>query len=284
MPYKVIGKKFIFDQHDLVPELILSRSNLSPKSIFLKIFIFFEKCSYKLADAVISTNESYKDIAVLRGGKKPEDVFVVRNGPDLDKFKLVPPRKDLKKEGDILVGYLGNMNPQDGVDYLLKAAEHIVKKCGLNHIKFVFIGGGTSQPGVDEASKIMNLEDNVTFTGRIPDNEMLSTLSACDICVQPDPYNLLNDKSTMNKVMEYMALEKPVVAFNLKETKVSGGDALLYAKPNDIADLAEKIIYAADNPDLRVKMGKIGRERVEAKLSWEYSVPSLLKAYKYVVS
>ena len=283
LPYKLIGKKFIFDHHDLVPELIMSRSKYDANSFFIKIFVFFEKCSFKFANAVIATNGSYKDTAVQRGGKKPKDVFIVRNGPDLKKFKIAPDRSDLKKEGEFLIGYLGNMNPQDGADNLLKAAEYIIREKGLNNFKFIFVGGGTSQPILAAESKKLQLQNNVIFTGRVPDDIMLTSLQACDICVQPDPYNLLNDKSTMNKIMEYMALGKPVVAFALKETVVSGGDVALYAKSNDYIDLAEKIIYLSENPEDRAHRARLGRERIEKMLAWEYSIPHLLAAYKHVL-
>lgn len=283
LPYKLIGKKFIFDQHDLCPELCLSRGSVKKGSLVYKLLAFLEKYSYKSADAVLATNESYKEIAIKRGGKRPEDVFVVRNGPDLKKFKKATPNTRIKEDGDVLVGYLGNMNPQDGVDYLLEAAYKIVNRHERTNIKFVLVGGGMSQPSLSNQSRKMGLENNVIFTGRIPDGEMLSILNACDICVQPDPHNLLNDISTMNKVLEYMALEKPVIAFDLKETRISCGNAALYVMPNNTTELAEKILYLAKNSRLRTKMGRIGRERVEKRLSWNYSIPSLLAAYKYVM-
>jgi len=283
LPYKIIGRKFIFDHHDLCPELYLSREGGSDSDLPYKLLKFLEKKSYQFSDAVIATNESYKEIAIERGGKVPEEVFVVRNGPDLNKFRKVPPRNGLKMDGEILVGYLGNMNIQDGVDYLLLAAEGIRNKNGRKDIKFVLIGGGSHRFVLMEMAKKMGLDESVTFTGRVPDDEMLATLSACDICVQPDPNNPLNDKSTMNKVMEYMALEKPVVAFSLKETQVSCGNAALYATPNKIEEFAERILFLADNPAIREEMGKIGRERVETKLSWPYSVPHLLAAYDHAL-
>jgi len=281
LPYKALGKRFVFDQHDLVPELVISQTSLSPCHPVLKALFLMEKRSYRLADAVIASNESYKEIAVSRGGKRPEDVFVVRNGPDLDKFRRIPPRAGLKAEDEVLVGYLGNMNAQDGVDHLLKAAEIIINRYGRKDIRFLLIGGGGSQPGLVQFSRSLGLQGNVVFTGRIPDDEMLSSLNACDICVQPDPFNALNDKSTMNKVMEYMALEKPVVAYDLKETRVSGDAAVSYVKPNDIDGLARAIMALADNPDVRMEMGRKGRERVETMLSWPYSIPFLLSAYRH---
>ena len=280
LPFKLLGVRYIFDHHDLSPELYLSRGEGSNKSIFFKILLWLERMSFRFANTVISTNESYKRIALDRGGKISDDVFVVRNGPDLSQFRPVPPQPHLKKPGDILVGYLGNMNPQDGVDYLLRAAEEIIHKRGVEHVKFLLIGGASYQATLLKMSIEMGLADWVTFTGRLPDDEMLSALCACDICVQPDPNNPLNDKSTMNKVMEYMALEKPVVAFDLTETRVSCGEAALYANPNSVTDLASKILEFADNPELRSQMGQMGRKRVENELAWPYSVPNLLAAYR----
>ncbi len=284
LPYKLLGKKFIFDHHDLVPELVLSRGMIKPHSPLLKIFLFLEKCSFRLADAVIATNKSYKEKAISRGGKSPHEVFVVRNGPDLNKFKIMPPKEGLKKVGEVLIGYLGNMNPQDGVDYLLSASEHILITKKLSGYKFILIGGGTSLKSLQMKVRKSSLESSVTFTGRIPDDVMLPILNTCDICVQPDPFNSFNDLSTMNKVLEYMALAKPVVAFDLKETRISCGQAALYAEPNNTIDLAEKIIFLAHNPELRLKIGQLGRERIENMLAWDYSIPYLLQAYQYAIS
>jgi glycosyltransferase involved in cell wall biosynthesis len=280
LPFKLFGVRYIFDHHDLSPELYLCRGEGSKESAFFRILLWLEKMSFRFSNVVIATNESYKKIALERGGKSSGNVFVVRNGPNLDKFKLTPPRTDLKADGEVLVGYLGNMNPQDGVDYLLRAAVELVIRRGLKHIKFVLVGGGSYRENLDKMSLAMGLTPWLSFTGRIPDDAMLATLSACDLCVQPDPRNPLNDKSTMNKVMEYMALAKPVVAFDLTETRVSCGEAALYAEPNSEVDLADKILELADNPELRLRMGEQGRKRVERELAWPYSVPALLAAYE----
>lgn len=278
-PFKLFGVRYIFDHHDLCPELYLSRGEGDEQSVFYRLLIWLEKKSFRFSDVVIATNESYKKIAIDRGGKRESDVFVVRNGPNLQKFRKTSPRESLKSDGQILVGYLGNMNPQDGVDYLLRAAFDIIKTRGLDHIHFVFVGGGSYKPELEKMSVEMGLSPWIRFTGRIDDANMLATLSACDVCVQPDPSNPLNDRSTMNKVMEYMALERPVVAFDLLETRVSCGDSAVYAKPNSEIDLADKIVELANNPDLRDKMGAKGRQRVEETLAWRYSVPMLLAAY-----
>jgi len=283
LPYKIMGKKFIFDQHDLVPELIVSRSHISINNLFCKIFIFFEKCSYKLADAVIVTNNSFKKIALNRGRKRPQDVFIVRNGPELNKFRKATRMMNIRNKNEILIGYLGNMNPQDGVEYLLMAAEIIIKKRKISNIKFILIGGGSSQLRLIELSKKMGLENYVIFVGKLFGDELMSILNTCDICVQPDPFNPLNDKSTMNKVLEYMALEKPIVAFNLNETRISCGNAALYAKPNSMHDFAEKILYLVNHPKLGIRMGQIGRERIERKFSWKYSIPHLINAYEHAL-
>ncbi len=284
LPYKMLGKKFIYDQHDLCPELWLSRNGNSSGNLLYRVLRILETVSYKCADIVISTNETYKEVAVTRGKKDPDEVFVVRNGPDLRKFQPIGIQKDLSKNGHVLVGYLGNMNPQDGVGYLLDAASDVVRRRGRSDISFVVIGGGSDYEHLREKCGQMGLGDQVMFTGRIPDTEMLQRLRACDVCVQPDPLNALNDKSTMNKAMEYMALGKPVVAFDLKETRISCGDAALYATPNEAKDLADKILSLADNPALRLQLGTRGRARIEQVLSWSHSVPHLLAAYEHVTN
>jgi glycosyltransferase involved in cell wall biosynthesis len=279
----MLGKTFIFDQHDLCPEVWLSRNGDVNGDLYHKLLLALERASYRCADVVISTNETYKEVAITRGRKNPNEVFIVRNGPDLRKFQPVRAREDLRTNGEVLVGYLGNMNPQDGASYLLETASEIVKRHGRSNISFVLIGGGSQQQRLLQRSREMGLEGNVTFTGRISDEEMLARLSSCSICVQPDPLNPLNDKSTMNKAMEYMALGKPVVAFDLKETRVSCGDTALYATPNDVKDLADKILCLADNLALRLELGNKARHRVERELSWSYSVPNLLAAYEYAI-
>jgi len=283
LPYKGLGKRFVYDQHDLCPELYMSREDGREDGLFHRALQFLEKWSFRTANATIATNESYKSIALSRGGKSPREVFVVRNGPDLDRLRKTPPRAGLKGDGEVLVGYLGNMNPQDGVGLVLEAAEHIIRQRGRTDVRFVMVGGGSSQQSVAALAVEMGLGQWVTFTGRIPDDEMLAVLNACDICVQPDPYNPLNDKSTMNKVMEYMALEKPVVAFDLTETRVSCGDCARYAVPNQVEDLARQIVHLADHPEERLEMGLRGRRRVEEKLAWKYSVPHLLAAYEHAL-
>jgi glycosyltransferase involved in cell wall biosynthesis len=244
--------------------------------------LLLEKLTFKMADGVISTNESYKQIAMNRGGIPENDIRVVRNGPDLNKFCALPPDPEIKTENRIVVGYLGNMNPQDGVEHLLMAAKEIVHNRGREDFYFIFIGKGDSFTELVAKKTAWNLDDYVAFTGRISDEEMLRFLSSCDICVQPDPKNPLNDISTMNKVMEYMALGKPVVSYDLVETRYSGGECALYATPNSVEDLSNKIMLLAENEELRIEMGKKGRSRIENVLEWKYSEKNLIDLYRVI--
>lgn len=278
----LFGTKFIFDQHDLCPELYLSKFNKSTRSWGFRLMLALERMTYLLADGVISTNESYKRIAMERGKKSEHEVRVVRNGPDLDKFRLSSPDLDIKKKGRIITGYLGNMNSQDGVENLLHAIKYIVYNEGRRDFYFIFIGSGDSLDELISISKNENLESYVRFTGRLVGPELVRCLSSCDICVQPDSKNPFNDLSTMTKAMEYMALGKPVVAFDLKETRYSCGDCALYAKPNDAEDLAQKILVLGDDAEMRSEMGRMGKERVENFLAWSYSERNLIDMYRSV--
>ena len=277
--YKIFGVRFLFDHHDLCPELYLSRFK-NPVPLVHKALSWMERMTLKSADVVIATNQTYRRIEMERGSVSPDRIFVVRNGPDTGKFKPGPADPALAAMGKTIVGYLGNMNPQDGVDFLVRAA-HYLKETGKgDDLYFVFVGGGDANEELKGLSLSLGLEGICRFTGRLPDAEMLAVLNACDICVQPDPSNPLNDASTMNKVMEYMALAKPVVAFDLPETRTSGGEAALYAEPNRLEDLAEKIRLLADHPELRRRLGELGRRRLEEHLCWKHSEDPLLKAYE----
>ncbi|MBW2662671.1 MAG: glycosyltransferase family 4 protein [Deltaproteobacteria bacterium] len=278
------GVKFVFDHHDVCPELFLSRFGKSKSSIGYRAMLLLEKLTFMLSDGVISTNESYKQIATKRGGISKEHVTVVRNGPDLNKFRLMAPDPDIKTRDRFLVGYVGNMNPQDGVEHLLLAAKKIIHDAGRKEVYFVLIGSGDSYEDLVAKKTAWKLDDHVWFTGRMHGEKMLRILSSCDIGVQPDPKNPFNDVSTMTKAMEYMALGKPVVAYDLIETRYSCGDCALYAVPNEVDDLVNKIMLLADNEKLRVEMGKKGRERVEQFLQWKYSERQLLDLYKMVFS
>jgi glycosyltransferase involved in cell wall biosynthesis len=227
----------------------------------------------------MSTNQSYKDIATGRGGLAPEDVFVVRNGPDLETFKPVAAKPELKHGKQFLVGYVGTMSIQEGLDLLLDVAQYM-KDHGRRDVHFTCVGGGPGLAGLRQMVKDKKLEDTVNFTGRIPDDQLLDILSTADVCVNPDKPCEMNDISTMIKIMEYMALSKPIVQFDLKEGRFSAGEGSLYAdNKNQIADFAEKILWLLAHPEERKKMGEFGYKRVQKELAWEYSVPNLLAAY-----
>ncbi len=278
LPFKLLGVKYIFDHHDANPELYLSK--FEKKGIFYKIQMWLEKLTYRFSDVVMATNSSYRDLALTRGGLAPEDVFIVRNGPDLETFKAVPPNPALKHGKPYLVGYVGNMSAQEGLDILLDVALH-VKKLGRRDVHFTCVGGGPGLAGLKKMMQDKNLEEMVNFTGRVPDHELLEILSTADICVNPDKPCQMNDISTMIKIMEYMALGKPIVQFDLKEGRFSAKEGSLYSdNGNRVIDFANKVLWLIENPDERKRMGEFGRRRVESELAWKYSVQNLLAAYE----
>lgn len=278
LPFKLFGVKYIFDHHDAIPELYLSKYNR--RDLLYKIQVVLEKLTYKCSDVVIATNASYNDLAVGRGHIASEDVFIVRNGPDLETFKAVPPNPALKYGKPYLVGYVGTMSDQDGLDILVEVAAYL-KNIGREDIHFTCVGGGPALPALRQMVKDKNLAETVNFTGRIPDQEMLEILSTADVCVNPDRPCEMNDISTMIKIMEYMALGKPIVQFDLREGRFSAQEAALYADThNQVTDFAAKIVWLLDSPEERNRMGEFGRRRVQNELAWEYSVPNLLAAYE----
>jgi len=276
--FKLFGKKFIFDHHDINPELYVAKFNR--KDFFYRLLLALERWTFKTADVCIATNDSYRRIAIERGGVSPSRVFVVRSGPDLSRLKLLPPDPALKRGRKYLVGYVGVMGRQEGIDGLLTAVRHIVHSLGRKDVHFGLVGGGTSLNEAKALAKELGVDEYVTFTGRVPDNELLAMLNTADICVNPDVANDMNDKSTMNKIMEYMALGKPIVQYDLTEGRVSAQDASLYAAKNDPIDLANKMLTLLDDEAMRQRMGEIGRERVRNVLAWEHEVPRLLAAYE----
>src|SRR6266436_1619390 len=276
--YKLFGKKFLFDHHDLNPELY--EAKFGQRDFFHRLMLKLEYWTFRSADVSIATNESYRRIAIGRGRMLPERVFVVRSGPSLERLKILPPDPRLKRGRRYLVGYVGTMGKQEGIDYLLRAVRHIVLDLGRTDIHFGVVGGGTSLEQMKGLAQELGVAEYVTFTGRVPDGEMLAMLNTADVCVNSDIANELNDKSTMNKIMEYMALGKPIVQFDLAEGRHSAQRASLYARKNDAADLAAKIVELLDDPVKRAEMGEFGRRRVENELEWRHEVPKLLAAYE----
>ncbi|MEV6831568.1 glycosyltransferase family 4 protein [Amycolatopsis sp. NPDC051102] len=276
------GARFIFDQHDLCPELYLSRFDRGQDLLYRGVCAL-ERATYRAADVVISTNESYKEVARIRGGKKPEDVFVVRSAPVVERFHEVPAEPELKKGKPFMLAYLGVMGPQDGVDYALRALAKLRDEVGRTDWHAVFVGSGDAFDDMVALSAKLGLANQVEFTGRISDEDLVRYLSTADVCLSPDPLNPLNDVSTMNKVMEYMAMSKPIVSFELREARVSAGDAAVYAPANDESAFAKLVAQLLDDPEERARMGKLGQARVAGALSWENSAKALLAAYEHAV-
>ncbi len=280
--YKLARRsKFVYDQHDLCPELYLSRFGGHRATIFGMLRLL-EWWTYRTADMVISTNESYKDHADQVGKFPRDEIFVVRSGPRAGSFTPVEPDPELRRGKKHLVCYLGVMAPQDGVDYLLRAARHVVDVVKRKNVHFVLIGAGDSFKAIKGLRDDLCLTDYVEMTGRISDADVRRYLSTADLCVCPDPRNPLNDVSTMNKVLEYMTFGRAMVSFDLKESRYSVRDGALYAAPNDEIEFGERIIQLLDDEQLRESMGKANRERILKELSWEHTSAALLKAYAHL--
>jgi glycosyltransferase involved in cell wall biosynthesis len=276
--FRLAGKKFLFDHHDINPELY--EAKFGRRDIFWKLLCITEKLTFKAAAVSLATNNSYHKIAIHRGGMRPENVFIVRSGPDLNRIREVPPNQNWRKNRSYLVGYVGVIGPQEGIDLLIHAAEIIIKQHGRRDVQFCIVGSGPSLAASKAHADTLGLADYVTFTGRVSDKLLLEILSTSDVCVNPDRVNEMNDKSTMNKILEYMALGKPIVQFDVTEGRYSAQDASLYAAANDPDDFARKIVALLDDPVKRQIMGEIGRERVRTKLSWEHEAPQLIAAYR----
>ncbi|MEM0940076.1 MAG: glycosyltransferase family 4 protein [Bacteroidota bacterium] len=271
--------KVIFDHHDLNPELY--ESKFGKKGFFHYVLRIAEKLTFRTADQVISTNESYKEIAISRGGKNPKCVQVVRSSPSLDFFTAKKPNPDHKKGRKFLIGYLGVMGESDGVDHLIKAVDIIVNEMKRVDIHFCLVGSGPCFDDLIKLTRDFGLAKFIDFTGRVSDDDLLSYLSSCDICVNPDPLNSLNDKSTMNKILEYMALGKPIIQYETLEGKRSALEASLYAIPNDIKDFACKITELCDaDKHIKIQMGSFGRKRMENNLGWKFQEQKLLEVYQ----
>jgi len=277
--FKLFGVKYVFDHHDINPELYIAK--FGRKDLFYRLMVLLERLTFKTADFSIATNESYKAIAIGRGGMDADKVQVVRSGPKLDRLKIGPGDPACRKGRRYLVGYLGTMGEQEGIDLLLQSIKTIVSR--RQDIQFAIVGGGTSLESLQALSLQMGLSDYVDFYGRVPDEVMVSILNGADVCVNPDKYSELNDLSTMNKIMEYMALKKPVVQFDLKEGRVSARHASLYVSHDDTEEFADKVEWLIDRPEERQRMGEYGYYRVLNELSWEYERVKLLRFYGRVL-
>ena len=278
LPFKFLGRPYIFDHHDINPELF--EAKFGNKGWLWKAVSLVEKINFLVADVVISTNQSYRAIALERGRTKPENVFIVRSGPDTARFKPVAACPDLKRGRAHMVAYVGVMGEQEGIDLLLAAVAHLVFERGRTDIGFCLVGGGSSLAGAQRLCDELGLADYVHFTGRISDEALSAVLVTADVCVNPDRVTPMNNLSTMNKVLEYMAFGKAQVQFDVKEGRFSAGDTSLYAAANDPSDFAQKILDLIDDPAKRDAMGAAGRARFEAGFSWNQQKPALVAAYR----
>ena len=275
--YRWRGVRYLFDHHDVCPELF--EAKFGRRGLLYRVMLIWERMTFACASVSIATNESFREIAVRRGRMAPEDVFVVRSAPKIDKFEIGPADLALRGGATTVLGYVGVIGQQEGMDLLIAAVDHLVRDLGKTDIHALIIGFGPELPNVQADVARRGLGAHFTFTGPLYGTDLLRALNSCDIGVSPDPKNAMNDISTMNKVMEYMTLEKPVVQFDLKEGRASAGAASLYAAANDPKDFARKIAALIDAPESGREMGKVGRKRVLESLSWTHSVPNLLAAY-----
>lgn len=278
--FKLFGVKYVFDHHDINPELYIAK--YEKKGLFYKMLLWVERLTFATANYSIATNESYKEIAIRRG-KMPEDkVTVVRSGPKLDRLKLTQGNEKYKKGRKYLVGYVGVIGAQEGIDLLLESVKHIVTK--RQDVQFAIVGGGTEVEVLKALTTKMGLERYVDFYGRVNDETLVDVLNTADVCVNPDTPTEMNNLSTMNKIMEYMALKKPIVQYDLKEGRFSAQKASLYAKNTSTTDFGDKILYLLDNEEKRIEMGQYGYNRVVNELSWEYESKKLVNFYDKVFS
>jgi glycosyltransferase involved in cell wall biosynthesis len=278
LPLKLGGTRFVFDHHDLVPELFLSRFPGRGAPLH-RVAWLLERLTFAAADGVISTNESYRNVAIHRGRMRPERVSVVRSAPDLARFERRHPDAELRRGKHHLAAYLGVMGPQDGVDYALRALAYLHHDLGRDDLHTIFMGTGDAFDDMVALAGQLGISAHVEFTGRVPDEFVQRCLSTADVCLSPDPKNPLNDVSTMNKVVEYMAMGRPLVSFDLVEARVSAAGAAVYAPANDERAFAQLVDELLRDPQRRERMGELGRARVEQALSWDVSRRELISFY-----
>ncbi len=272
------GSRFVFDHHDLCPETFECRFP-GGSAILYRSLRLLERRTTRVADHVVSTNESFRQLVIERDGVPPERVTVVRTGPDPDKLKPVAPTIALRRGRPYLAVYIGVMGPQDGVDIVVQAADFIVNQMHRRDICFTVIGSGDCFDELVAMRDRLELGDFIEFTGRVPDEVVRSIFSTADVGLSPDPKNPLNDVSTMNKTMEYMAFGLPVLAFDLKETRASAADAAVYATPNEVEDMGRRLVALMDDEPRRRAMGAIGRARIENELAWSHQEPRYVAVY-----
>jgi glycosyltransferase involved in cell wall biosynthesis len=275
-PLRRRGTRFVFDHHDLTPELFASRFG-GEGGLVHRLTLLAEQVGFRLADVVLSVNDSYREVALTRGRRRPEDVFVVRTGPDLERFVATEPDPSLRRGKAHLLSYVGVMGPQDGVDHAVRALALLAQRRRDWHA--VFMGDGEMLGAMRALAAELGVADVVEFTGWVEHDTVGRVLSASDVCLAPDPKNPLNDVSSMIKIGEYTAMARPIVSYDLAESRVGAGAAAVYARANDVADFAARIDELLDDPQRRAAMGRAGRKRAEAMLAWEHQERALLRAY-----
>lgn len=277
--FRLRGVRFVFDQHDICPEVF--EAKFKKKRVVFNLLLLLERLSFWTADLVIATNQSYREIAINRGHKKPQDIFVVRTGPNLARIPtVIKSDPSLRKGKHFLVGYMGVIGRQEGIEYLVEVVKEIIFRFQRKDILFLIVGGGTHLPVVQDLVKKETLEEFIQFTGRVPDSLLFHYLGNCDVCVNPDLYNQAANLSTMIKIMEYMALGKPIVQTEVVEGRYTAQEASLYARPNDCRDFAEKILYLLDHPDEARNRGQTGKKRIHETLHWGVQKQVLIQAYQ----
>jgi len=284
MLYKLFGKRFVFDHHDLSAEMYQARLSGRGNPIVCRVLIWLEKLTCRFADHVIVTNESYKRFAMERGRVPEAHITIVRNGIDLSSLNgNIEPDRGLRGMGKTIIGFVGVMGFQDGVDYLLRALQHLVYDLRRSDFHCVLIGGGDAWASLRAQAHQLGLDEYVQFMGFIFGEELRRYLSAADICVDSSPLNPYTDHSTMFKIMEYMSLRKPIVAFDLTEHRFTAQEAAIYVPPNDELAFAQAIARLMDDPRRRAALGEVGPHRIKTQLAWDYSIPNLLRAYRLVL-
>lgn len=277
--FKLAGRPVVFDHHDLAPELYGANTADGGRVIVRRALEALERLSCRIADRIVTANGSHRDVVVQRCGVDPSRIAVVRNGPNPDRMRR-DPSAAREPGGPFTVGWAGTMGHHDGLDHLLLAMRHLVDDHGLADATCVLFGDGPALEDTRALAADLQLDDHIEFVGRVPVEELPRLLGAVDVCTVSDPSNSYNDRCTMIKVMEYMALERPIVAYDLPETRISAGESALYVPPNDPQAFAAALAVLAGDPERRGTMGETGRQRIEESLAWRYSVPPLLRVYE----
>jgi glycosyltransferase involved in cell wall biosynthesis len=274
-----LGVKYVFDHHDINPELYLAKYNR--KGFFYRCLLWAEKCTFKAAHYSIATNESYREIAIRRGNMPPAKVTIIRSGPQLERLTIKAGNRQYARGRQYLVGYVGVIGEQEGLDLLLASIQHIVQH--RQDVQFAIVGSGTALPAIQALAREMELQAYVDFYGRVDDITLMDILNTAQVCVNPDRPTEMNNLSTMNKIMEYMALKKPVVQYDLKEGRYSAGAASLYAVNTDPCDFADKICWLLDHPAERLQMAEYGHHRIVHELCWDIESKKLVDLYKNIL-